>query len=255
MKIQVHSPEQRIVIDFDDLDSARTFLQEAAEQAAFLLHLEEPLRQFQPFEVDFKAPPRFSIRLQAEVVQVFPAGTATACAFSLKDWTAESHTALKRRLQRAAGADKKEDGQQPGDTSPAFRIQSMNTTERLRLATKASRTERQILLRDSSPQVLYNLLSHPRIADSEVRSIVASNFASAAIMQRVVKNKRWMGNPEILLALVRSPKTPPPLAIKQMNLLRTSDLQILAKANSTREAIRKAALRIYLQRTGQSGRR
>lgn len=251
MKIHLSESDHRLSLEFEDLDAAHGFLRSASEQAAFLLHLDKPLRQFQRFEVVCKAPPRLTTTLNAEVVQVFPAANATACAFALCDWTPEEQAALEQRLKQTSTAGRAETDDPSSDVSPVFRIQKMNVSERLRLATKATRTERQILLRDNSPQVLFNLLTHPRIADSEVRTIVASNFASASIMQRVVKNKRWMGNPSILLALVRSPKTPPPLAIKQLPALRTPDLQILAKANSTREVVRSAALRLYLQRTGR----
>lgn len=254
MEINISPQEGLLSLQFEDLDAAKSFLQDAAIQGAFMLQLESPLPQFQPFDVTFRAP-RFSTQLEIEVAQVFPAGAGSSCVFSFKDWDDKAREALQAKLERSTKGPGSAKDEEAEDLSPAFRLQRMNASERLRLATKASRTERQILLRDSSPQVLFALLNHPRITDSEVRAIVASNFASATIMDRVVKNRRWMANPEILLALVRSPKTPPPMAIKYMQQLRTPDLQILAKGSSTREAIRRAALRVYLQRTGQSGRR
>ena len=240
MEIEISPQEGRLSLQFKDLDAATSFLKDAATQGAFMLQLEAPLPQFQPFEVTFQAP-RFSTQLETEVAQVFPAGARSSCVFSLKDWDDGTRKTLLAKLDRAGKGPGATQDDAAEDLSPAFRIQRMNASERLRLATKASRTERQILLRDSSPQVLFALLNHPRITDSEVRAIVASNFASATIMDRVVKNRRWMANPEILLALVRSPKTPPPMAIKYMQQLRTPDLQILAKGSSTREAIRRAA--------------
>jgi hypothetical protein len=135
--------------------------------------------------------------------------------------------------------------------SPAFRIRKMDPNQRFRLAVKASRPERAILLRDNSPQVLLGLLAHPRIEDTEVKAIVESAFSTGAIMKRVAANRKWMSNAEIQLAVVRSPKTPPPLAIKLLPSLRTSDLRILAKGSMSREAIRRAALRVYLQRTSR----
>ena len=107
-------------------------------------------------------------------------------------------------------------------------------------------------MRDSQPQVLLGLLANPHIETKEVQEIVKSNFASGAVMQRVADNKLWMQNPDLRLAIVKSPKTPFPLAQKQLSNLRMKDLRMLSKMGNARENLRKAALRIYLQRSATS---
>ncbi len=69
-------------------------------------------------------------------------------------------------------------------------------------------------LRDNSPQVLLGLLSHPQIETKEVLEIVKSSFATPGIMERVAKNNQWLLHPEIPFLIVKSPKTPAPLALK-----------------------------------------
>ncbi|MEE8523087.1 MAG: hypothetical protein V3T72_04080, partial [Thermoanaerobaculia bacterium] len=186
----------------------------------------------------------FRFRFEAEVVQIFPAADGYGSAFQLCGWTAARARELERKLKGGGEED-------ASVVSPVFRIKKMDVNERFRLATTASRPERQILLRDGSPQVLLGLLVHPRIEDREIKAIVESPSATGAIMKRVAANRKWMANPEIQLAVVRSPKTPPPIAIQLMPTLRTSDLQVLAKGSASRENVRKAALRVYLQRTGR----
>jgi len=130
--------------------------------------------------------------------------------------------------------------------SIALDIKRMNVTQRMRLATRASRLERQILLRDNSPQVLMSLLANPRIDEQEVRDLVRSPHAASGVLQQVAKDRRWSSNYEVRLSLVRNPKTPTPLAQRLLHSLRQPDLQILAKSPNVREAIKGAALRLYL---------
>jgi len=231
-----------ITLDFADLGEAEKFFEEVRQQSGFFLQLEVELKQFQRFAVVATAP-GLRFRFEAEVVQVFPAAGGYGSAFQLCDWTPAKERELERRLK---------DGEEHESVvSPAFRIKKMDPNQKFILATKASRAERQILLRESSPQVLLGLLAHPRLEDREVKAIVESNAATAAIMKRVANNRKWMSNPEIHLAVVRSPKTPPPLAIKHLPTLRTPDLQILAKGAAGRDNVRRAALRVYLQRIGR----
>ena len=129
----------------------------------------------------------------------------------------------------------------------------MKPPERFRLAVSAARVERQLLVRDTSPQVLLGLLSNPRIEESDVLEIVKSPYSSAGTMNRIADSRKWMANREIRLAIVRSPKTPSPAAIKLLPTLPTEDLRMLSKMGNAREVLRKAALGLYLQRTSRHG--
>ena len=137
-------------------------------------------------------------------------------------------------------------GSEVGGTLSAVEIRRLNVTQRLRLATHAGRLERQILLRDTSPQVLMALLANPRIDEQEVKDLVRSPHAASGVLQQVAKDRRWSANHEIRLSLVKNPKTPTPLAQRLLPTLRKPDLQALAKSPNVREAIKGAALRLYL---------
>lgn len=243
MQTTLQEQKAAIVLDFADLAEARQFFAETEKQSGFFLQLDRELKQFQRFTVTANSR-GFRFRFEAEVVQVFPAAGGYGSAFQLCGWTKARAGELDRRLRTGGEED-------ASVVSPVFRIKQMDVNQRFRLATKASRPERQILLRDGSPQVLLGLLVHPRLEDREVKAIVDSPVATGAIMKRIAANRKWMANPEIQLAIVRSPKTPPPIAIQLMPNLRTPDLQVLAKGSATRENVRKAALRVYLQRTGR----
>jgi hypothetical protein len=116
---------------------------------------------------------------------------------------------------------------------------------------KANRGERQILVRDTSPQVLLSLLSNPRVEAGDVLQIVKSTHANAGILQRIASDRRWASNHEIQTAIVRNPKTPPPIAIKLLEQVPTRELRDMAKVGSLRETVRRAAFRVYQKRTGR----
>ncbi len=146
------------------------------------------------------------------------------------------------------GPDGAESGEYSG-VATAFEIRRLDPNRRMRLALRASRGQRQILLRDTSPQVVMALLSNPWLELKEVHEIARNPQSVAPVLQRVADDRRFSGNPEIQLALVRNPRTPTPLAIRLLDLLRTADLRVLVKSQALREGVRKAALRVYLKRS------
>ncbi len=258
MKATLQAAEELITLEFDGVPEVESFFAEVKEQAGFYLQLDQELKQYQKLTFAASAPPRFDFSFEAEVLQVFPGPDGCGTAFRLC-WQPGQSQELDDKLKgrRSAGGFAGEAGvaqeEHASNQSPLFRIKNMNPNERFILATKASRTERQILLRDTSPQVLLGLLSHPRLETKEVLELVKSTHATGAMMDRVAGNRKWMSNPEVQAAVVKSPKTSPPLAIKLLDGLRVGDLRQLAKSSSVREQVRRAALRVYLKRTGQRG--
>ena len=253
MKVTLKAAEDLVMLEFDGVSEVESFFAEVKEQTGFYLQLDRELKQYQKLTFTAQAPPRFEFSFEAEVLQVFPGPDGCGTAFRLC-WQPGQSQELDHRLKgRPAGGTGVAQDEHAANQSPLFRIKNMNPNERFILATKASRTERQILLRDTSPQVLLGLLSHPRLETKEVLELVKSAYATGAMMDRVAGNRKWMSNPEVQTAVVKSPKTSPPLAIKLLDNLRVGDLRQMAKSSSVREQVRRAALRVYLKRTGQRG--
>lgn len=258
------SPETgTLELQAGSLDEARDFLDQAVRDGGFMVSLDRELPVLEPLDVRLSAGVGFELRFAARVVQRFDTATARyGTAFELLDWGESQERELERQLgasrqgqpEAPAGGGPEPD---PEDTtemrgsSPIHRIRALNPSQRARLATRADRTERQILLRDNSAQVLQSLLVNPRLDRREVLRLVKSTHVTGAILKRVIEDGRWSKNPEILAQVARNPKTPSPIAVRLMGELRTSDLRWMAKMSSgLRENIRRAALREYLQRTG-----
>lgn len=247
-------PESRtLTLAFEGREGIEAFVESSREQEGFLAALPEHLARGVEVGVVLAGPGGFELRLEAEALHVFgdgPEGFNTA--FQLRGWTAAKRVELRRKLGQAAEAEDPEEGR--GETlgsSPMFRIQKMTPPEKARLALRANRTERQILLRETSPQVMMALLNNPHVESDDVLQMVKSPYAPGSILKRVASDRRWSTSPDLRLALVRNPQTPTVLAKRLLPGLPLSALQGMARSSEVREDLKKAALKLYLQRMGK----
>ena len=239
MKADLDPSGTTLRLDFDSSEALRAFAGDWLRTEGCLVQLGEALKLWTPLTVELRHAGVSRGAVEARVLQVFGAGPG---GFDTALQAADAGP-----LEELASESAARSGEVQG-TSPAFRIREMNVSEKMRLASKATRGERQILLRDASPQVLMGLLANPRIEDKEVLALVKNASASGGVLQRIAKDRRWSGNYEIRLALVKNPHTPTPLALKMLETLREPDLRVLAKGSMVREAIRGAALRKVIRR-------
>lgn len=255
-------------LDFDGPEALQAFAADWLAKQGCLVRLSEALKLWTPLTVELRRGGASRLTVEVRVLQVFGGageGFATALqatdAAPLEAFASDAAGAATAVTVEAAGSDpsgaaraEAQDGGAPAETapagggetqgtSPAFRIRQMNVSEKMRLASKAARGERQILLRDGSPQVLMGLLANPRIEDKEVLALAKNTSASSGVLQRIAKDRRWSSSYEIRLALVKNPQTPTPLALRMLDTLREKDLRMLAKGSMVREAVRGAALR------------
>jgi hypothetical protein len=261
MEVSFDAGEGRLRLEFGSTQEIEAFLAAARRESGFLVTLPTGLRLHDPISVEMSAEDDSRI-LMVRVAQVFDKGFGRfGTAFLVDEWPPEHPSSGEPEvasspeppLPAAEESDGLDDGEMRG-VSPIHAIKQMNPRQRAMLAMKASRTQRRILLRDNSPQVLQNLLANPRIDSEEVLQIARSSHVVAPILQHIATDTRWNGNQELLALIARHPKTPSLFASRLMPSLRTSDLRTLAKMSSgLKEMTRKAALREYLRRTGQRG--
>lgn len=128
------------------------------------------------------------------------------------------------------------------------RIRQLNVNERARLAKRATKLERSLLIRDHEPQVLFFLLKNPRLTRQEMLEISKSTALTYQSVQLILANKGWSGSEELRHNLVINPKTPVPTALKLLPSLNMRHLRELAKNHGIKEQIKRAALRIVLER-------
>jgi hypothetical protein len=251
------SQDRLLTMTFEALDAVEPFVASMKEQKGFLAPLPEPLERDTPVTVALAGPGGFEIRLGAKALHVFnpdaQGSEGFSTAFETDEWTTAKGLELRRKLAdgaRGEGTEEEQRGETMG-SSPIFRIREMTPPEKVRLALKANRTERQILLRETSPQVMMALLNNPHLESDDVLQMVKSPYAPGSILKRVASDRRWSASLDVRLAVVRNPQTPSVLAKNLLPALPTSALQGLARGADAREDLKKAALKLYLQRMGK----
>jgi hypothetical protein len=254
MEIRANLDVPEIVVEVSSRDEAKEFIDNAKANQGFVIPLPDRPEPFAILPFTFSSAGNETISFHAKLVQIFDQpGVGIQGAFQLDDWDKAKDQELARKLVAGSqDASVRTEGEHQG-ASPVYRIQQMDPGQRARLALSAGRAERQILCRDTTAQVLLNLLSNPRIASSDVLSIVKSTHANAGLLQRIAKDRRWMSNGEIVAALVRNPKTPTPISIRLLEQVPTRELREMAKMGGLRENVRRAAFRVYSKRSSRRG--
>jgi hypothetical protein len=230
-----------------------------------LVRVEPPAEatQFQAAELELVGHDGASVTVAATVVQLFP-GVGLALAF---DGAALEAIAPLVEAARAAGEAEGDEpahglGDAPREPAPEAaapserlatsraarepmdlqkRLSQMTSQEKIQLALKGSRDERQAILRDVNKTVHAHVLKNPSIQLDEVSQMAKMSTVSPDLLAAIAQRREWAGRPEIASALVRNPKTPIPTAIKLLENLSLNELRILAKDSHTRAPIQAAA--------------
>jgi hypothetical protein len=127
------------------------------------------------------------------------------------------------------------------ERSALQRLQAMNVPQRLARATKGTREERAILIRDPNKMIAAAVLSSPRLTESEVEGIAKMGAVSEDVLRIIAQKRGWMKNYAIMSALVRNPKTPLGLSMNLIGRLNDKDLRTLSTNRNVPEVLRTTA--------------
>jgi hypothetical protein len=132
--------------------------------------------------------------------------------------------------------DEKDDEQ-----SAMERLSKMNVPQRLARATKGTREERAILIRDTNRMIAVAVLSSPKLSEPEVESIAKMANVSEEILRIIANTRNWMKNYGIVAALTKNPKTPLPVSMNLLQRLNDKDLRMLSINRNIPEVLRTTA--------------
>lgn len=119
----------------------------------------------------------------------------------------------------------------------------MTPAQRLRAALLGGREARQILVRDSNRIISSAVLKNPRITEEELVGLSNQKSLAEHLLRQIGSSRAWMGCYQIVLNLVRNPKTPLAIAMNHMGRLSNKDLALIGKDRNVAEAITRAARR------------
>jgi hypothetical protein len=127
-------------------------------------------------------------------------------------------------------------------------IKKMSVGQRLQLARKGGIAERRILIRDNDRDVALMVLENPKITESEIEIIAGMREVSEDVLRAIAARREWISNYNIMVKLIKNPKTPVDISLNYLNRLNKKDLDFLQKSRAIPQVIRNTARQILLQR-------
>jgi hypothetical protein len=127
------------------------------------------------------------------------------------------------------------------EQSALQRLAAMSVPQKMSRATKGTREERAILIRDPNKIVAVAVMSSPKLTEAEVEAIAKMSNVSDEILRIVAHNRNWMKSYAIVAALVKNPKTPLALSMNLMNRLNDKDMRMLSTNRNIPEVLRTTA--------------
>jgi len=129
------------------------------------------------------------------------------------------------------------------------KIMKLTLPEKIQLALLGNREERAILIRDSNKSVAMAVLKSPKLTEVDVEVISTFRQVDPEILQGIANNRKWMKNYNIVLNLVKNPKTPVGTALHLLNRITLTDLKILKNNKNVPEIIRRMAQKIIVEKS------
>lgn len=120
-------------------------------------------------------------------------------------------------------------------------ISTLPIIERLKLASKGTREQRAVLVRDPNRLIAVAVLSSPKLTDAEVEGFARMGNVSEEVLRIIGNNRSWTKNYAVVLALVRNPKTPPAISMRMMSRLTERDIKTVSMDRNVPEALRLLA--------------
>ena len=145
--------------------------------------------------------------------------------------------------------DRGEGGEADGEDKTLLqKISGMTVSKKVKLAYKANKEVRQILIRETNKVVVNAVLNSGRLTDTEIVALSKSRAVSSDVLRHISKNRDWMKNYEVQSAMVQNPKTPQAVAMGLIKNMRLGDLANLTRNTNVPSVIRSAAKQLYDQK-------
>lgn len=128
------------------------------------------------------------------------------------------------------------------------KLADMTVAMKIKLAYKANKEVRQILIRETNKMVVGAVLNSGRLTDTEIVVMSKSRSVSSDVLRHISRNRDWMKNYEVQQGMVGNPKCPQAIAIGLIKNMRLGDLGALARNTNVPAVIRTTAKQLWDQK-------
>jgi hypothetical protein len=143
-------------------------------------------------------------------------------------------------IDTSAKADDVEDDKDDEKTA-LQRLQSMSVPQKVQRATKGSREERAILIRDPNKMISLAVLSSPKLTISEVEAFARAGNVGEDCLRTIAFSRAWMKSYNVVAALTRNPKTPVAISMNLLSRLNEKDLRTVSTDRNVPDVLRVTA--------------
>jgi hypothetical protein len=124
-------------------------------------------------------------------------------------------------------------------------VRALPVPVRIKLTKGASRTLRNILIRDSNRLVALGVLSNAAFSEDEVEQIAGNRSIDEEVLAFISRRREWVSRYPVCHALVLNPRTPVGISVRLVGRLAVKDLKTLRKDRNVAEPVRSTAERLY----------
>ncbi|HZF11849.1 MAG TPA: hypothetical protein VFE33_23935 [Thermoanaerobaculia bacterium] len=124
-------------------------------------------------------------------------------------------------------------------------IRMLPMPARIKLTRGASRTLRNILVRDPNGRVAISVLANNAVSEQEIEAVARNRSVVEDVLVYITRRREWAGKLPIQRALVQNPRTPIALALRIVPKLSVRDLRDISRDRNIPDAVRTLALRLY----------
>jgi hypothetical protein len=124
-------------------------------------------------------------------------------------------------------------------------IRMLPLPARIKLSRGASRSLRNLLVRDPNARVAISCLANNPVSEQEVESVARNRSVVEEVLTYISRRREWNGRTSIQRALSQNPRTPIAIAVKIVPKLSVRDLKDLGRDKNIPDAVRTLALRLY----------
>ena len=120
---------------------------------------------------------------------------------------------------------------------------------KIKLSRGASRTLRNILIKDTNQSVALSVIVNSAMSDDEIAQIASSRSVIDEVLTLISRRREWLAKYKICSALAKNPRIPAGVAVKILPKLSVRDLRSMSKDRNVSDVVRSAAGRLYRIKT------
>ena len=133
------------------------------------------------------------------------------------------------------------EGPEGDEAAAAATLAGLGVMEKMKLATKGTREQRAVLVRDPNRLVAAAVLSSPKLTESEVEQFAKMANVAEDVLRVIGTNRAWTKNYGVVAGLVRNPKTPLAISMTLLQRINDRDVKMLAIDRNIPDPLRIAA--------------